>query len=117
MASKEILEAVVADWAKPLKAAEISRILDAAGVPNAKVASIPEVAASNQIAARDMVVEIEHPTLGPLRIPGTPIKMEKTPPTIRKAPPLVGEDNNFVYGDVLGFSPEKIAALQDEGAI
>jgi len=117
MANKENLEAVVADWAKPLRAQEISGILDAAGVPNAKVASIPEVAASDQIAAREMVVEIKHPTLGPLRIPGTPIKMEKTPPTIRKAPPLVGEDNAFVYGDILGFSRAEISALRDEGAI
>lgn len=117
MADQAVLEAAVGEWASTRTAADISRILDEAGVPNAKVATVAEVASSEQIAARTMVVSIEHPTLGTLRIPGNPIKMEKSPPSIRKAPPLIGEDNAYVYRQVLGFSESEVEHLQRSGAI
>ncbi|NUU08453.1 CoA transferase [Leifsonia sp. C5G2] len=117
MAHRDLLEGAVADWARTRTRDEIAEALRGAGVPYAPVASIAEVAASPQIAAREMVQEVEHPTLGTLRLPGSPIKLSETPPTIRKAPPLAGEDNDFVYGGILGMSPAEIARLYEDGAI
>jgi crotonobetainyl-CoA:carnitine CoA-transferase CaiB-like acyl-CoA transferase len=116
-ADQELLEAAIADWAASRGRDEIGDALRAIGVPYAPVASIAEVAASDQIAAREMISEIDHPSLGPLRLPSSPIKMSATPPTIRKAPPLAGEDNDRVYGELLGMSDEEIAVLRAEGAI
>lgn len=117
MQHHEVLEAFVAEWAKDRTAAVISAELDTAGVPTAKVASIAEVVESPQIAARDMIAEVDHPTLGTLRIPASPIKLEKTPIHVRKAPPLVGEDNDDVYSRILGMSPVEITGLRESGAI
>lgn len=117
MADREKLEAKVTEWAQERTRDEIADALRAVGVPYAPVSSIEEVAESEQIAARGMVQEVEHPTLGTLRLPGSPIKMSATPSTIRKAPPLAGEDNEFVFGTVLGMTPDEIAVLRDDGAI
>lgn len=117
MADQAMLESVVGEWAGARSREEIAEALRDAGVPYAPVASIAEVAGSPQIAARGMVHEVEHPVLGTLRLPGSPIKMSATPPTIRKAPPLAGEDNEYVYGTILGMSADEIARLRDEEAI
>lgn len=117
MAHAEVLEKAVSEWAAPRTSDEIGEVLEEAGIPFAKVSTIPEVAASPQIAAREMVVEAEHPALGTIRMPGNPVKMDKSPPTVRKAPPTVGEDNDHVYGTILGMTPEEVRALGEDGAI
>ncbi|ALE73787.1 LysR family transcriptional regulator [Pseudonocardia sp. EC080610-09] len=111
------LEAVVADWARDRTADEIGDVLEEAGIPFARVATVPEVAESEQIAAREMVVESEHPKLGTIRMPGNPIKMEKSPPTVRKAPPTVGEDNDHVYRTILGMDDAELERLRSSGAV
>lgn len=117
LAHQEYLEGEIAGWVATNTTADIARELDEVGVPYAKVASVAEVAESPQIAAREMIVEAEHPVLGTIRMPGNPIKMEKTPPTVRKAPPRVGEDNEYVYGDILGMSARERTRLRESGAI
>ncbi len=117
MADQAHLEGAIQAWAAELPRDVIAARLDEAGVPYAKVASVREVAASPQIAARGMIVEAEHPRLGTIRMPANPIHMEKTPPTVRKAPPSVGEDNDHVYRDILGMSADDLAQLRAEGAI
>jgi len=62
-------------------------------------------------------VEVEHPTLGPLVVGGLPVKLGATPGSVRKAPPTAGEDNDRIYGELLGFSPAEIAGLRASGAI
>ncbi|MGQ4267490.1 CaiB/BaiF CoA transferase family protein [Nocardiopsis changdeensis] len=117
MRDQESLESAIQRWAGGLTREEIARRLDGAGIPYANVASVREAAASPQLAARGMIAEVEHPSLGTIRMPNNPIHMEKSPPTVRKAPPRAGEDNDHVYGVVLGMSPEEIALLRAEGAI
>ena len=117
MTAIEELEAAVSAWTEARPIAAASEALAAAGIPFGPVAGIADVVASPQIAAREMLVEIEHPTLGPLVVTGLPVKLSATPGSVRKAPPTVGEDNDRVYGATLGFSPEEIAELRASGAI
>ncbi|MET7640895.1 CoA transferase [Streptomyces sp. NPDC005438] len=117
MEHQEYLEEQIGAWVAERTVSQVARDLDEVGVPYAKVASVAEVARSPQIAAREMIVESEHPELGTIRMPGNPIKMEKTPPMVRKAPPRVGEDNEYVYRDVLGLSAEEWERLSESGAI
>jgi crotonobetainyl-CoA:carnitine CoA-transferase CaiB-like acyl-CoA transferase len=63
-----------------------------------------------------MVQEVEHPTLGPLRMVASPLKLELTPPTIRRHPPLLGEHTDEVLGEVLGLGGEAVAELRSIGA-
>jgi crotonobetainyl-CoA:carnitine CoA-transferase CaiB-like acyl-CoA transferase len=117
MANIEAIEAIVAEWVGGQTQDEVAEKLTEVGIPFGPVSTVPEVLASEQIAAREMMVETEHPTLGPLQIPGIPVKLSATPGAVRKAPPLVGEDTDEVYRDVLGLSDEQIAHLREVEAI
>jgi crotonobetainyl-CoA:carnitine CoA-transferase CaiB-like acyl-CoA transferase len=117
MAANDELEAVVSAWTEARTTAAVSIILAHAGIPFGPVADVADAVRSPQIAAREMLVEIEHPTLGPLVVAGLPVKLSATPGSVRKAPPTVGEDNDRIYSVVLGLSPAEIAALRVSGAI
>jgi crotonobetainyl-CoA:carnitine CoA-transferase CaiB-like acyl-CoA transferase len=117
MAHIEQVEEIVAEWIAPLTAAEAGAVLEAAGVPYGKVAGVDEITDSEQIAARRMMIDVEHPSLGTLKLPGIPINLSATPGTIRKAPPLVGEDNDFIFGELLGYSDERLQQLRDRHVI
>jgi crotonobetainyl-CoA:carnitine CoA-transferase CaiB-like acyl-CoA transferase len=113
----EEIDKVVSAWTSGLTCLGVEEALATAGVPCGKVASIPEVVDSPQVRARDMMIEAHHPELGPLRLPGMPIKLSDTPGRLRKAPPMVGEDTDAILAQRLGLSADDIAALRDEGAI
>lgn len=91
--------------------------LKAAGIPCGAVRDLHEVFGDPQIAARDMVVTLEHPTAGPQRVVGTPLKFSETPGEIRTAPPTLGQHTERVLSDDLGLPPQEIAALRAEGVI
>lgn len=117
MAHAELLGAAVSSWTEARTVDEISAALAAAGVPFGPVAGIPDVVASPQIEAREMLVRIDHPALGTLVLPGSPVKLSATPASFRRPPALVGEDNETVYGELLGLDAGEIAALREAGAI
>jgi len=111
------LEAAVTAWTETRSCDEITRDLSETGIPFGKVMEIADVVESPQIVARDMLVAVEHPTLGTLKLPGIPIKLSQSPGSIRKAPPLVGEDNEYVYRQVLGLDEAEFRRLHEEGGI
>ncbi|MBN9008630.1 MAG: CoA transferase [Rhizobiales bacterium] len=117
MKNIEALEPIVGAWVAGCTVEEAGAALTAEGIPWGPVNTIADVVASPQIAAREMMLDVEHPTLGTLKLPGIPVKLSATPGSVDKAPPLVGEDNDAVYGEVLGFSKEEIAKLRADGAI
>lgn len=117
MAHQDVLEKCVAEWALISTADELVSRLDQAGIPCARVASLGDVIASPQIAAREMVVEVEHPELGTLRLPNSPIKMERSAPSVRTAPPTVGEHTDEVCEEVLGLPTESVRQLREEGVL
>ena len=117
IAAANELEGAVSAWTMGRTVAQASGALTAAGIPFGPVAQVADAVASSQIGAREMLVEIEHPSLGALLVTGLPVKLSATPGSVRKAPPMVGEDNDRVYSDVLGLGPAEIAELRASGAI
>ena len=88
------------------------------GLLIAPIATIDEVAASEQLAARDFWREMEHPELSrTVRYPGPFAKFSETPLNYRRRPPTVGEHNREVYVEELGLSEERLAELQSSGVI
>ena len=75
--------------------------MKAANVPCGEVNNLKEVFASPQVAAREMVVEMDHPH-SPVRLIANPVKFSQTPVTYRHAPPLCGADTVAVLQDWLG---------------
>ena len=70
-----------------------------------------------QIAARGTFFDLDHPVIGPARFEGTPIAFSETVQENWRSAPLLGEDNHYVFGEVLGLSDDELAELEEEGAI
>jgi crotonobetainyl-CoA:carnitine CoA-transferase CaiB-like acyl-CoA transferase len=76
----------------------VGRIREA-GIPAGPVRTVPEVLEDPQVHAREMVVSIEHPRIGELRLVGIPFKFSMTPASIRRPPPLLGEHTEEVEAE------------------
>jgi crotonobetainyl-CoA:carnitine CoA-transferase CaiB-like acyl-CoA transferase len=89
--------------------------LEAEGVPCGPINSIAEMAADPHTAARQMVVELEHPRAGRTRALGLPIKLSATPGRVSRAAPLLGQHTREVLAEY-GFARAEIEALVESGA-
>ncbi len=87
---------------------------DAAGVPCGPINDYAQAFADPQVRARGMIVDVDHPTLGPLRALGSPLKMSETPPRVDRRAPLLGEHTREVLREA-GCTDEEIAAVIAEG--
>jgi CoA:oxalate CoA-transferase len=86
-------------------------------VPLSAVKDIGEVVEDPQIAARDMVVDVDYPDFGELRMFGSPIKLDVTPTNPRGLAPGVGEHTDVLLRALADLDDEQIAALRSAGAI
>ena len=85
-------------------------------VPCAPVNTIAEALADEQVAARDMIVEVKHPRFGVLREVGSPVKTEGAAPNLSPAPAL-GQHTDEILRTLLQYDPARIAALRASGAL
>jgi crotonobetainyl-CoA:carnitine CoA-transferase CaiB-like acyl-CoA transferase len=91
--------------------------LTGAGVPCGSVRDLGELFVDPQITAREMVTEVDHSTLGPIRVLGTPFKFSETPAAVRTAPPTLGQHTVRVLVDDLRLSPSDVDALRAKGIV
>jgi len=98
----------VAEWEKRLAAAD---------VPHAPVLGVTAALAHPHAKARGMVVEAEHPAIGPMRVVGRPIKFPGAPQRPVTPPPTFGQHTAEVLRDLLGYSETDIAGLRENGVI
>jgi len=113
----EETEKILDDWVAERSADEVVSLMRDAGLPCAKVATIDEVVQDPQLRHRDMLVEIDHPTVGKLPMHGLNVQFSETRETIRRAPPLLGQHNEEVYREWLGMSRAEVAQLDERGVI
>ncbi|MCC6703530.1 MAG: CoA transferase [Thermomicrobiales bacterium] len=85
-------------------------------VPCAPVNSVEEALRDEQVLARQMVIEVEHPEFGPIRQTGNPIKFAGVEESHSPAAPL-GADTSIILADLLGYTDERIRRLKAAGAI
>ena len=90
--------------------------LNAAGVANGEVRDIGQMLNDPQLAAREMVQTLMHPTIGATRVIGAPIKLSATPASLRTPPPVLGQHTDTVLGE-LGYSAADITGLRDTRVI
>lgn len=92
------------------------RRLEEAGIPAGPINSVPEALADPQAEARDMVVDVEHPTLGTLRALGPVVKLSDTPAEVSRAAPDLGQHTDEVLRE-LGLDDREVANLRADGVL
>ncbi len=92
-------------------------ILLAEGVPNGPINNIEQVVNDPQVKAREMIVEVEHPKAGKVKMAGIPIKMSESQGKIVKPSPELGEHTYEVLEKLLGYTNEDILELEDLGVL
>jgi crotonobetainyl-CoA:carnitine CoA-transferase CaiB-like acyl-CoA transferase len=90
--------------------------LERAGVPAGPVLDVVEMHADPQTLAREMVVEVDHTKLGPVKTLGLPVKFSKTPGAVTSGAPMFGEHTRDVLREH-GFSAEEIERLAGQGVV
>jgi formyl-CoA transferase len=92
-------------------------VLNKGDVPCAPVQTIDQVFAAPQVLHREMLVEVEHPTAGTLKMAGIPVKFSTTPAAVRLPPPLLGQHNDEVLSSWLGMNSAEIDQLKKANVI
>lgn len=64
-----------------------------------------------------MVIEVDHPACGPMKLVNTPVKYSYSEPNIRSPPPTLGQHTNEVLQDVLGMSADDVERLKSQGVV
>jgi len=115
--NREILLPLVAELLVGKGCEEWMDLLVEASVPCGPVNNMEALFNDPQIKQRGMVVEVQHPTIGNLKLTGIPVKYSATPGRIELPPPLLGEHTDEILSSVLGYSPERIEELKRKGAV
>jgi formyl-CoA transferase len=113
---REEVNEIVGEWFAQRSAQEIQDHLNALGVPVSAVNSIADIFEDPHYAARDMLVEVDHPKLGNVTVPGVVPKFSRTPGAVRRGGPALGEHNREVYTE-LGLNADELTALEERGVI
>ncbi len=115
--NRELLDGLIADVIVTRPRSDWLALLEPLGIPAGPINSVLEALSSDQTKARDMVVDVEHPTVGALPLLGIPFRMFATPPAVRRPPPLLGEHTDEVLEDLLGLDGSARDRLAAAGAI
>lgn len=112
------LKAIVEAWTRFHTVKEVVDSLLGAGVPAAPIYNVAQVTEDPHIAMdRNMFVEQEHPKAGKVKITGSPLKLSETPVDLTAPAPTLGQHNEEIYKEVLGFDAKQVAELKVEGVI
>lgn len=118
VANHESLRHEIEEWTMTRGKDEIVRLLNDSRVPSCPIYDIKEASEDPHISvAREMVVGVEQPGLGKVRLQGNPVKMSLTRPSPRGPAPELGADTEEVLRELLGLGPEEYKRLVEAGAV
>ena len=92
-------------------------ILNGEGVPCAPINTMDAVFSDPQVLHRKMLVEVDHPSAGKIKMAGIPVKYSGTEATIRRPPPRLGEHTDEILTDVLEFDQLRLDDYRERGII
>ena len=111
------LRPILAEKFMTKSAEEWQQMFDEAGIPSGPINTVDKVVKNEQVVAREMILEVEHPIAGTTRIPGIPIKLSRTPGGIRKAAPVLGAETEKILSQYLGLTSDQVAELRKKQVI
>jgi crotonobetainyl-CoA:carnitine CoA-transferase CaiB-like acyl-CoA transferase len=120
VANKDVVNREIESFTRRRPTAELVPLFERHGVPAAPVRAPADAVRDPRVLARGETVALDHPTLGhvaDLIGPGLPIRFSGAAPGAVRPAPGIGQDNVLVYGDWLGYGPDKLERLRAAGNI
>jgi crotonobetainyl-CoA:carnitine CoA-transferase CaiB-like acyl-CoA transferase len=112
------LDSMVAEWTSPRDKFDIAASLQAVGVPAAAVQTPEErIDQDPATAAWGLWPEVEHEAMGRVRVDGLPVHLSETDWEMQRGAPVLGADNDYVFGELLGLRADELASLRAEGVV
>jgi benzylsuccinate CoA-transferase BbsF subunit len=111
------LDAAIAAWTGPLRAREAEERLQAAGLPAHVSSSSRDFCADPQLAHRGHLVTLPHPLHGSTTVEGPRYLLSDTPGQVSRAAPTLGQDNEHVLSQILGYDEDRISELRTAGVL
>jgi crotonobetainyl-CoA:carnitine CoA-transferase CaiB-like acyl-CoA transferase len=117
LANRQVICGLIGDEMRKATKREWMERLNAAKIPCGPINEMADIEVDPQVAARNMVITLDHPQVGPVRMAGSPFKFSESPVAYRRAPPLPSEHTAEVLGELLGLSDDALRRLTDQGII
>jgi crotonobetainyl-CoA:carnitine CoA-transferase CaiB-like acyl-CoA transferase len=117
LANSEQLDQLLGEWTRQFEAYPLMEALQSLGVAAAPVLSIEEQFADPQYLARQVYTFLQHPSVGEEPVYGLPWRLGDTPGQVSRPAPNLGEHNEYVLGELLGYSTAVIRSLEASGVL
>jgi len=117
LAHRDAIDSSLAAWTRTLDRAAIESLLQSRGVPAHQLQNSTDAYADPQFAHRGHFVALEHSILGKFTVEGPRAKLSRTTATVRRAAPSLGQDNQHVLEEILGYDEARIGELVAAGAL
>jgi CoA:oxalate CoA-transferase len=112
-----VLEPILTEAMKAKTTEEWVKELEEVGIPCGPVNTIPQVASDSHVAARDMIIEVQHPQSGKFKVANNPFKFSRTKCQVERASPDLGEHTDELLVSLLGMTQGDIAKLRESRVI
>ncbi|WP_250279586.1 CoA transferase [Frankia sp. Cppng1_Ct_nod] len=117
-AHSDTLDAHLTEWTRHRSPHEVMTLLQDNGVCAGAVQDAHDLnEVDPQLAHRGIFFELDHPVIGPARFEGTPVTFSHIEQDNWRSAPLLGEDNSYVFTEILGLSADETADLAAAGVI
>ena len=116
-ARKDEIDALLTAWTRERTSQEAATILAEAGVACGPVRRIAEVATDPDLRQAGLVLDVQAPGGGTVPVMGNPVKLASAPVTVQQSPPALGQDNAYVYGELLGHSAADLEDWRAKGIL
>ena len=115
--ARVLIDELTRDWAASRTMAEAVGACNSAGVPCAPVQTVADIFADEQFAQRQVLLKLEDPRVGAVVVPNALPRLSRTPGSVRHLGPALGDANDYVYRNLLGFSEERLVDLRKAAII
>jgi formyl-CoA transferase len=110
--NRKILIPLLEDLFRQYEIAHWLFVLESIGVPCGPINSIDQLSDDPQVKAREMVIQVVHPSSGIIKMVASPLKIPTAPVEVRLPPPMLGEHTEQILHDLLGYDQKAVKGLR-----
>lgn len=114
---KDEVDALIAAWTQRYTTQEVAATLTKAGVACGPVRRIEEVATDPELREQGLILDVQTPGGVTIQVMGNPVKLPSAPAQVRYSPPALGQDNAYVYCELLRHSPAELQMWRESGIL